>query len=42
MTDADCTHVGNRDVGRDRVVVTWTNANGSTQSDHLDIRYCGQ
>lgn len=42
VSDADCTHVGNRDVGRDRVVVTWTNADGSRQSDHLDIRYCAQ
>jgi hypothetical protein len=40
VTDADCTHAGNRDVGRDRVVVTWKNADGSTDSDHLDLRYC--
>ena len=40
ITQADCDHVGNRAVGRDRVVVTWTNADGSTASDHLDIRYC--
>lgn len=37
----DCTHAGNRDVGRDRVIVTWRDtATSSTQSDHLDIRYC--
>jgi hypothetical protein len=40
ITQADCDHAGNRAVGRDRVVVTWTNADGSTASDHLDIRYC--
>ncbi len=42
VTNDDCTHVGNRDVGRDRVIVTWRNADGSTESDHLDIRYCAQ
>lgn len=42
VTAADCDHVGNRDVGRDRVVVTWANADGSVESDHLDIRYCGK
>jgi hypothetical protein len=40
VTQADCTHAGNRDVGRDRVVVTWKNADNSTHSDHLDLRYC--
>lgn len=40
VTDADCAHVGNRDVGRDRVIVTWLNADGSQESDHLDLRYC--
>jgi len=40
VTQADCTHAGNRDVGRDRIVVTWKNADGSTASDHLDLRYC--
>lgn len=40
VTDADCTHAGNRDVGRDRVFVTWKNADGTTATDHLDIRYC--
>jgi hypothetical protein len=39
VTASDCDHAGNRDVGRDRVVVTWKNADGSTHSDHLDIRY---
>lgn len=42
VTEADCKHAGNRDVGRDRVVVTWRNANGTTNSDHLDLRYCGR
>jgi len=36
----DCSHAGNRDIGRDRVIVTWSNADQSTSSDHLDIRYC--
>src|ERR1044071_6924858 len=40
VTQADCDHVGNRDVGRDRVVVTWKNADQTQSSDHLDIRYC--
>jgi hypothetical protein len=40
VTTADCTHAGNRDVGRDRVIVTWTNADGTSASDHLDLRYC--
>ena len=40
ITQADCTHQGNRDVGRDRVFVTWSNSDGSVQTDHLDLRYC--
>ncbi|HET7504286.1 MAG TPA: hypothetical protein VFK02_24865 [Kofleriaceae bacterium] len=40
VTQDDCDHQGNRDIGRDRVVVTWTNADGSQATDHLDIRYC--
>ncbi|MFT3700716.1 MAG: hypothetical protein QM831_46655 [Kofleriaceae bacterium] len=41
VTEDDCNHVGNRDVGRDRVVVTWEDTvGGVSQSDHLDIRYC--
>lgn len=40
VTADDCAHAGNRDVGRDRVIVTWTNADGTSASDHLDIRYC--
>jgi hypothetical protein len=40
VTQADCTHAGNRDTGRDRVTVTWKNTDQSTSSDHLDIRYC--
>jgi hypothetical protein len=40
VTQDDCDHAGNRDIGRDRVVVTWMNADGSTSADHLDIRYC--
>lgn len=41
VTEDDCTHRGNRDVGRDRVIVTWRDdLNGVSQSDHLDIRYC--
>ena len=40
VTAEDCAHVGNKDVGRDRIFVTWQNANGSTETDHLDMRYC--
>ncbi len=41
VTEDDCNHPGNRDAGRDRVVVTWRDdATSTTQSDHLDIRYC--
>jgi hypothetical protein len=40
VAQADCDHAGNRATGRDRVVVTWKNADGSQSSDHLDIRYC--
>lgn len=41
VTEDDCTHAGNRDIGRDRVIVTWRDmANAATQVDHLDIRYC--
>jgi len=42
VTQDDCSHQGNRDVGRDRVIVTWKNPDGTTQTDHLDIRYCQQ
>lgn len=40
VTQADCDHDGNRDRGRDRIFVTWRNADGSTETDHLDLRYC--
>ncbi len=40
VTQADCDHAGNRDTGRDRVIVTWINADQTQSSDHLDIRYC--
>jgi hypothetical protein len=40
VTADDCSHVGNRDVGRDRVVVSWKTADGATHADHLDLRYC--
>jgi hypothetical protein len=42
VTSDDCNHQGNRDVGRDRVFVTWQTATGGTATDHLDIRYCEQ
>lgn len=42
VDQGDCDHVGNRDVGRDRVFVTWQNADGSQETDHLDLRYCEQ
>ena len=41
VTQGDCDHAGNRATGRDRVVVTWKNADQTQSSDHLDIRYCG-
>lgn len=40
VDDADCEHEGNRDRGRDRIVVTWLDADGTRESDHLDLRYC--
>lgn len=40
VTQADCDHQGNKDVGRDRIFVTWQNFDGSTETDHLDMRYC--
>ncbi len=40
VTQADCDHEGNRDIGRDRIFVTWQRTDGSTETDHLDIRYC--
>jgi hypothetical protein len=40
VTQADCDHAGNREAGRDRVVVTWKNADQTQGTDHLDIRYC--
>jgi hypothetical protein len=40
ITQEDCDHEGNRDIGRDRVNITWQNADGSETTDHLDIRYC--
>lgn len=40
VTQADCDHAGNLDKGRDRVLVTWKNADQSQSTDHLDIRYC--
>jgi hypothetical protein len=40
VTQDDCSHAGNHGTGRDRVFVTWTNADQTTSTDHLDIRYC--
>jgi hypothetical protein len=40
VTQADCQHEGNRSTGRDRIEVTWKNHDGSTETDHLDMRYC--
>jgi hypothetical protein len=36
----DCSHAGNRDVGRDRLIITWQNADGSVETDHMELRYC--
>ena len=41
VTEEDCEHEGNRDTGRDRLFVTWQNDDGSEDTDHIDIRYCG-
>jgi hypothetical protein len=40
ITQADCDHEGNKATGRDRIFVTWENSDGSTETDHLDMRYC--
>ena len=40
VTQEDCNHAGNRSTGRDRVFVTWKNADQTQSRDHLDIRYC--
>jgi hypothetical protein len=40
VSQDDCNHAGNRDTGRDRVVVTWKTADQASHTDHLDIRYC--
>jgi hypothetical protein len=40
ITQEDCDHEGNRDVGRDRVFVTWETPGGGSETDHLDLRYC--
>ncbi|MFO0722595.1 MAG: hypothetical protein U1E65_02350 [Myxococcota bacterium] len=40
VTQDDCSHDGNRDRGRDRMIVSWKNADGSVESDHLDLKYC--
>jgi hypothetical protein len=42
VDESDCDHEGNKDIGRDRIWITWMNANGSTDSDHMTIRYCGR
>lgn len=40
VTQADCDHEGNHGTGRDRVFITWQNADSSVESDHFTIRYC--
>lgn len=40
VTQSDCDHAGSHDTGRDRAVITWRNADGSVQSDDLELRYC--
>ncbi len=37
---ADCAHEGNRDTGRDRIFVAWTDPTGRRALEHLDLRYC--
>lgn len=41
VDQSDCDHEGNRDTGRDRILVTWQNPDGSEATDHIDLRYCG-
>lgn len=40
VTQADCDHEGNKAKARDRAFVTWRNADGSVETDHIDMRYC--
>lgn len=40
VTQADCDHEGNHGTGRDRIVLTWENADGSKETDHMTIRWC--
>lgn len=40
VTQADCDHEGNKAKARDRAFVTWRNADGSIETDHIDMRYC--
>ena len=40
ITEADCSHTGNKGVGRDRIFVAWENADGSRELDHFELRYC--
>ncbi len=40
VTQEDCDHEGNHGTGRDRIVLSWQNADGSEDDDHMTIRYC--
>jgi hypothetical protein len=40
VDQADCDHAGNKDTGRDRIVLRWRNADGTVDSDHMTLRYC--
>lgn len=40
ITEADCSHAGNKGTGRDRIFVAWENADGSQELDHFELRYC--
>ena len=40
VTQADCDHEGNSGRGRDRIYISWRNADGSVELDHFEIRYC--
>jgi hypothetical protein len=40
VMEDDCNHNGNRGPGRDRIFVSWLNADGTADIDHLDLRYC--
>lgn len=41
VTEEDCEHEGNKDVGKDRIEITWVHPDGTEETDHMTLRYCG-